>query len=566
MSLSPADDYLPESFFTTLYPDLGMADPAAAAAQDSSSRLARLVEFWPGAVFCLDARLRCVVANRDARNWCHGPVDLTQPGTLNELLFEDLVQALLPCLPSALRGLEHEFEGEFRHPSLGMRWLRVRVQPDHCASSVQGLFLHLSDQTEQRQKNRDVHDDNRRLLAQVREHAEQLGASEARFRLMAEGIRDVGIFFLNGEGRISEWTTSAERLLGFSPSEALDQPADRFDPADTPGEENDTFLALERATLLGQCESVGWRVRHDGSQFWAHTVFTALNDPRTGETSGYSCLMRDMTEVKRLEDLLRQLNQELEARVEERTRQLQDINQDLESFSYSVSHDLRAPLRHIGSFVNMLREELENHDSPDVQRHLDTIGQAADHMGQLIEGLLAFSRLGRAPLQRKSVAMSALLQSSMNRVQHDPALHRPPEAVRWELTPDLPEVQGDALLLSQVWDNLLANALKYSRPREMAEIAVGWNAVGDGELVFWVRDNGVGFDPRRADKLFGVFQRLHRAKEFEGTGIGLALCRRIVERHGGRVWAESEPGKGSTFFFALPTPGTTGSAQQVQVG
>jgi light-regulated signal transduction histidine kinase (bacteriophytochrome) len=252
--------------------------------------------------------------------------------------------------------------------------------------------------------------------------------------------------------------------------------------------------------------------------------------------------------------------------VEERTRQLQDINQDLESFSYSVSHDLRAPLRHIGSFVGMLREELESHDSPDVQRHLDTIGQAADHMGQLIEGLLAFSRLGRAPLQRKNLAMGALLQSSMNRVQHDPALRRPPEAVRWELAQDLPEVQGDALLLSQVWDNLLANALKYSRPRELAEIAVGWHTSGDGELVFWVRDNGVGFDPRRADKLFGVFQRLHRAKEFEGTGIGLALCRRIVERHGGRIWAESEPGKGSTFFFALPAPGTAGSAQQVQVG
>ena len=553
MSLSPADDYLPESFFSSLYPDLGAAESAPAETEAASSRLARLVEFWPGAVFCLDTRFRCVVANRDARNWCQGPVDLAQPGTLNELLGEDLVQTLVPCLSSALRGLEHELEGEFRHPLLGMRWLRVHLQPDHCAGTVQGLFLHLNDHTEQRQQTRDVHDDNRRLQAKVREHAEQLGASEARFRLMAEGIRDVGIFFLNSEGRISEWTASAQRLLGFSPPEVLDQPVDRFDPADTPGEENDTLLALERATLLGQCESTGWRVHRDGSRFWAHTVFTALTDAHTGETSGYSCLMRDMTEVKRLEDLLRQLNQDLEARVEERTRQLQDMNQDLESFSYSVSHDLRAPLRHIGSFVGMLREELENHDSPDVQRHLDTIGQAADHMGQLIEGLLAFSRLGRAPLQRKSGAMGALLQSSMNRVQHDPALRRPPEAMRWELAPDLPEVQGDALLLSQVWDNLLTNALKYSRPREVAEIAVGWHARDEDEQVFWVRDNGVGFDPRRADKLFGVFQRLHRAKEFEGTGIGLALCRRIVERHGGRVWAESEPDSGSTFYFSLPT-------------
>jgi PAS domain S-box-containing protein len=430
------------------------------------------------------------------------------------------------------------------------------------------VFVFVTDATDRRQQAQSVRDDNRRLQEQVREHAEQLGASEARFRLMAEGIRDVGIFFLNAEGRISDWTASAERLLGYSAAEALGQPADRFDPADAPGEDNDTLLALERATLLGQCESTGWRERNDGSRFWAHTVFTALHDTGSGEGSGYSCLMRDMTEVKRLEDLLRQLNQELEARVEERTRQLQDINQDLESFSYSVSHDLRAPLRHIGSFVDILREELGTDADPDVVRHLGTIAQAADHMGQLIEGLLAFSRLGRAPLQRKNVAMAALLQSSVNRVQHDPALRRAPSAMHWQLADDLPTVQGDGLLLSQVWDNLLANALKYTRPREVAEISVGWQVDQDGAPVFWVRDNGVGFDPRRADKLFGVFQRLHRATEFEGTGIGLALCRRIVERHGGRIWAESRPGAGSTFYFSLPAPdaASTDSTQQVQLG
>lgn len=566
MSLSPADDYLPESFFSNLYPELEAPAPSRSGTDEISTRLTRLVELWPNAVFCLDTRLHCLSANREARGWSTRPVEMSRSTPLHELLDEGLMHALVPCLSSALRGLEQTLEGEFPHPTQGMRWLNVRVQPDHAEGVVQGLFLHMTDQTEQRLRAQGMHDDNRRLQAQVLRHAEQLGASEARLRLMAEGIRDAGIFFLDAEGLVSEWPLSAQRLLGHSAAEALGQAANLFDPHDNPGEENDTLLALERATLLGQCESTGWKVRRDGSRFWAQTVFTALNDARTGETSGYSCLMRDMTEVKRLEDLLRQLNQDLEARVEERTRQLQDINQDLEAFSYSVSHDLRAPLRHIGSFVGILREELGPDADPDVQRHLGTIAQAAEHMGQLIEGLLAFSRLGRAPLQRKSVAMAALLQSSQNRVQHDPALRRPPESVCWQVAADLPTAQGDGLLLSQVWDNLLANALKYSRPREVAEITVGWHASGGGEQVFWVRDNGVGFDPRRADKLFGVFQRLHRANEFEGTGIGLALCRRIVERHGGRIWAESEPGKGSTFFFALPAPGTAGSAQQVQVG
>jgi len=169
-------------------------------------------------------------------------------------------------------------------------------------------------------------------------------------------------------------------------------------------------------------------------------------------------------------------------------------------------------------------------------------------MVALIEGLLAFSRLGLAPLAKREVGMATQVSASINRLTHDLGAQR----VQWHVAPDLPAVLGDPLLLSQVWDNLLGNALKYSRQRECSDIHVGWRHDEERGSVFWVRDNGVGFEPRQAHRLFGVFQRLHRPSEFEGTGIGLALCRRILERHGGQIWAEGQPGEGSCFYFALP--------------
>jgi len=402
-------------------------------------------------------------------------------------------------------------------------------------------------------------------------------ASGAHWQLLAESLRDAAIFFLDAEGRVCDWTPSAERLLGFRAEQMLGQSVARFtpvrDPACTAPAATEPAaadlsaaltLGLERAALLGQSETPGWQRRADGSLLWANTLLTALHDPQQGHTHGYACLMRDNTETKRLLELLESLNAALEARVQERTRQLLEINHDLEAFTASVSHDLRAPLRHVGSYLELLREDMGPELGPEAQRHLETIGNAAQHMGQLIDGLLAFARLGRAALQRRELQMGDLLRSSLNRVQHDPALQRPRESLRWHLPPELPPVQGDALLLSQVWDNLLANALKYSRPRALAEIRVGWHTQngpgGAPEAVFWVQDNGVGFDPQRADRLFGVFQRLHRARDFEGVGIGLALCRRIVERHGGRIWADGVPEQGSTFYFSLPHAGAASAA------
>lgn len=586
MSLSLHEDHLPESFFTALYPDLQPElNPGLAAqrvpAHEPARELERLVEHFPGAVWVFDARLQCRAANAEARQWlgASGACLTHRPQGLHEWFTDAVWPALLPFLASALHGERHRTEAELLHPTLGPRWFEVRAEADHDTSQdaaqadagarsaaaatasgplvVRGVFLHLHDITEQRQTRlaaEAAQARNRTLQDEVAQHAAQLTESEQRLRLMTESLRDTAIFFLDPHGHVAQWTPSAHALLGHEAHELLGQHLQALYPAAAVLDATDAATALERAALLGQSESVGWRLRRDGRRFWAQTVLTALFDPESGESRGFSCLLRDMTEIKRLEDLLRQLNQELEARVAERTQQLQAINQDLEAFTYSVSHDLRAPLRHIASFTELLQETLGPDATPDALRHLGTIAASAQHMGQLIEGLLAFSRLGRAPLARREVAMAALLQSSMNRVLHDPALQRPVPELQWQLPEQLPSVPGDPLLLSQVWDNLLANALKYSRPVQPARVEVGvWAGhTAAGERVFWVRDNGVGFDPRRADRLFGVFQRLHRPSEFEGTGIGLALCRRIIERHGGRIWAESEPGVQTTFYFSLP--------------
>jgi signal transduction histidine kinase len=238
----------------------------------------------------------------------------------------------------------------------------------------------------------------------------------------------------------------------------------------------------------------------------------------------------------------------LEAQVAQRTRALEGTNAELESFSYSVSHDLRAPLRAIQGFSRILLEDYKTQLDPEAQRLLGVIDQNTRRMGQLIDDLLAFSRLGRTELTTGPVDMKELAQIVADEVQRGDTGRQEPLEIRIDA---LPPARGDRGLLHQVMSNLLQNAAKFTRDRPSARIEVGSRPNGD-QTVYYVKDNGAGFDARYADKLFGVFQRLHSTEQFDGTGVGLAIVKRIVQRHGGRVWAEGVVNQGATFYFTLP--------------
>ncbi|HZF00842.1 MAG TPA: PAS domain S-box protein [Methylomirabilota bacterium] len=497
-----------------------------------------------------------------------------------------------------------------------------------------------------------------RDLKKRREAEEILRQSEERARLMIGSIKDYAVIMLDPGGRVMSWNEGARSIKGYTAEEIVGQHFSKFYPQESV-REGWVEKMLSEATAKGRFEHEGWRVRKDGSRFWADVIVTAMRGT-DGGLLGFVKVTRDLTERKRAEQvqeerdrffelsrdmicvagfdgyfksinpawertlgfsreellaspfiafvhsedhaatqaeaqklsggeetinfenryrckdgsyrwfawsaraaipqkliyaaarditeqkLAREKIIQLNADLRRHAVQLEAANKELEAFSYSVSHDLRAPLRHIDGFVKLFDKQENGNLDDRGRRYLGIIADSARRMGALIDDLLIFSRMGRSELRRSRLETNSLISEVVDSLQTEIQGRR----IVWKID-TLPQVEADAAMLRQVWANLIGNAVKYSRPRDPAEIEIGYKAE-NGEFVFFVRDNGVGFDMQYAHKLFGVFQRLHRAEEFEGTGIGLANVQRIIHRHSGRVWAEGKLDEGATFYFSLP--------------
>jgi len=370
---------------------------------------------------------------------------------------------------------------------------------------------------------------------------EALKESRQLFQNLAH-VSPVGIFRTRTDGYTTYVNPRWSELSGLSFEEAL---GNGWLKAVHPDDRDRLSTNWNADVYTQQQSNAEYRfLKPDGSIVWV--IGNAVPEIIDNSISGFIGTITDITERKHAEEEIRKLNEGLEQRVLDRTAQFEAANRELEAFSYSVSHDLRSPLRALDGFANILLEDYSHLLDTEGKRLLHIIAANANKMGDLIDDLLAFSRVNRHEMTVRKIDMYAMANSVYQELTKDALINKIEFLVN-----NIPEASGDTAMMRQVWLNLIGNAIKFSSKKPECTIEIG-NKIEAGEIIYYVKDSGAGFDMEYSNKLFGVFKRLHSTKEFEGTGIGLSIVQRIIHRHGGRVWAEGKVNKGATFYFALP--------------
>jgi PAS domain S-box-containing protein len=485
----------------------------------SEQKYRHLIETSPDAVFVLDKAGKCVLGNAAAAQ-LYGCTE-------DELIGLPLVDT---CLPTERHLLQERIKRVGDQSFL--RFERQFLRKDNQIVPVE-VSLAAAGADQYQELVRDI-TERKRAERQLRKQAELLSLAHD-----AIIVRDT-------KGQINFWNQGAEKTYGWTAAEAIGRITHHLLQTRFPVSLEALEAALEDR---GEWEGELLHTARDGRKI----IVTSRQSLRRREHSASATVMeinRDVTERKRAEEEIRKLNQELEQRVIERTRELQAVNKELEAFAYSVSHDLRAPVRHIAGFTQLLEKHSGQLLDEKSRRYTQMILDSANRMGMLVDDLLAFSRIGRTETHHTTIRLSEIIETVVREIAPDTQSRK----ITWRIG-DLPACHGDPAMLRLVFGNLISNAVKFTQTCEEAEIEIGSLNHTPDEMVVFVKDNGVGFNMKYTDKLFGVFQRLHSQEAFEGTGIGLATVQRIVHGHGGRVWAEGSVNNGATFYVALPKLG-----------
>jgi PAS domain S-box-containing protein len=519
------------TFVVTASRDITQRVEAAAALRDSERRFREIAEWLPQLVWTCEPNGWCDFLSQRWLDYTGATLaEELGYGWLQRLHPEDQDRVMAAWQAAVQQATHFDIEFRIRRRDGVYRWFDTRALAlrDDAGRVVKWFG-----------SNTDIEDQ--------RAIREQLRANEERLSLALE-INESAAWDLDlNTGELNR-TVDHDRIFGYETLQP-DWTMERF-LSHVAAEDRDRIRHRFERTVSSSQDTWNFdcRIRRqDGAIRWIAVRGRSKRD-ESGRVVKLSGVVQDVTARKLIEEEVIRLNADLEGRVEQRTQELEAANRELEAFSYSVSHDLRAPLRTVDGFSQALVEDFGPVLPEEAQRYLRIVKDGAQRMGRLIDDLLAFSRLSRQPINAGTIDMHALACETWQEV----AGQAPARTVEIALDP-IPAASGDPALLRQVWLNLLSNALKYSRGREPARIHVG--SLPGARAVYFVRDNGTGFDMQYAHKLFGVFQRLHRPEDFEGTGVGLAVVQRIIHRHGGRIWADAAPDQGATFFFTLGADG-----------